>query len=221
MIKKIVKHHKPEILVITPLKKGDKILKETKKSIKRNKTPFEWISYMGDNNPYKNVSIAYKQYRKDNNGVPPYVIKIDNDIVASRYMLDNMYRKLKESDKHIAYAYSSFEFQGHINIKFNLRKFDPQSLLKQNYISSCSLIKTKILDETGGFPVDDKYYRLLDWVHWLKLLDKNYIGVPVEKAHFVAKSSENDVSCGSNEDYKEKYNRVYNDIVVSILNHYK
>ena len=30
----------PKFLIITPLKKGDKISKETKKMVKRNNTPF-------------------------------------------------------------------------------------------------------------------------------------------------------------------------------------
>ena len=216
MIKRIVKCKNPEILVITPLGIGDKVSKETKKSIKRNKTPFEWISYMGDNNPAKNVSIAYKQYRKDNGGLPPYVIKMDGDITASRYMLDKMYTALTNSTPNIGYAYASFEFKGCINVRFPYREFNPTYLMKSNYISSCSLIRTQLLNQVGSWVTDDKYFRLLDWCLWLKFLKNGYIGVPVKNAHFVAKATPSSISCRSREDFNEKKARVKTDFIEHI-----
>ncbi len=217
MIKRIVKCKNPEILVITPLGIGDKISRETKKSIKRNKTPFEWISYMGNNNPAKNVSIAYKQYRKDNDGLPPYVIKMDGDINASRYMLDKMYNTLKGSDNNVAYTYSSFEFKGVINIKFSNKEFDPNMLMKSNFISSCSLINTKLLDNIGGWVTDDKYFRLLDWCLWLKFLKHGIIGKAVQNTHFVAISTPSSISCRSRKDYNEKYQHVKRDFINPLI----
>lgn len=41
MYREIQKVRNPEILVITPLREGDKISKETKRSIKRNDTLFD------------------------------------------------------------------------------------------------------------------------------------------------------------------------------------
>jgi len=217
MIKKIVRCKNPEILVITPLGIRDKISKETKKSIKRNKTPFEWISYMGDNNPAKNVQIAYKQYRRDNEGLPPYVIKMDGDITASRYMLDKMCKTLKEAESHVAYAYSPFEFKGSVNVKFSYREFDSNMIVRSNYISSCSLIKTQLLDQIGSWVVHDKYFRLLDWCLWLKFLKHGFIGKAVQNTHFVAKSTPKSISCRSREDYAEKYQHVKNDFILPLL----
>ena len=219
MIKKIVKcNKKPEILAITPLSPGDRISIDTKKSVKRNRTPFVWISYMGKNNPYKNVDIAYKQYRRENGVVPKYVIKIDNDIKVSKHWLDKMYKALESGKPEIAYSYTSFEFTGAINIKFPLRKFDPDYLLKMNYISSCSLVKTQLLDQIGGFVTDDKYFRLLDWALWLKFLRFGFIGQPVENAHFCAYASPTSVSCRSAEDYKEKALAIKEDFINPVIN---
>ncbi len=216
-IKYVTKNNKPpKILVITPLKMGDKVLKTTKKTIKRNETPFVWISYMGDNNPAENTRIAYNQYKR-NNEMPPYVIKIDNDITASRKMLDKMYQTLEafkfKSDYHYAYAYCGFEFQGAINTKFPLRKFDYLALIRQNYISFNSLIDTQILDEIGGFVTNDKGFRLLDWALWLKFLKNGYVGAPVKNAYFTAYASKNSVSNRSTNDYVQKYQWVSKNFV--------
>jgi len=217
MIKRIVKCKDPEVLVITPLLPGSKISKDTKKSIKRNKVPFEWISYMGKGNPYKNTQVAYKQYRRDHNGVPKYVLKVDNDITASRYWIDKMYQTLEKSEPKIAYAYTSFEFTGSISSKFPLRKFDADYLVRSNYISSLSLIKTQLLDQTGGFVTDDKYFRLLDWCLWLQFLKHGFIGEPVENAHFVAYAGPKSVSCRGHKDYTEKSREVYKDFILPII----
>jgi hypothetical protein len=68
----------PEILVITPLRISDKISKETKISIKRNKVNFIWYSYSSNNNVAKNFSLALNEI-KQLISLPKYTIKIDND----------------------------------------------------------------------------------------------------------------------------------------------
>jgi hypothetical protein len=158
---------------------------------------------MGDGNPCKNTQKAFNIYRGDNT-IPPYVIKIDNDITASRGMLDEMFLTLEKSSKNEAYCYCSFEFQGYINLGFPAIPFDPDKLRANNYISSCSLINTKRLLEVGMWVTDDKGFRLLDWALWLRFLKRNYIGVPTPKASFVATTSESSVSSRGILDYQDK-----------------
>ncbi len=209
-LRTIVKCKNPEILLITPLKIGDKVSKDTKKSIKRNKVPFEWVSYQDDNNPAMNTKIAYDRWVYDN-GKVPYIMKIDNDITASRGMIDKLYNGLVVADHTKAYSYCSFEFTGCINIKFSLRKFDPMMLMKQNYISSCSLINTNILSTIGGFVTSNKYKGLLDWCLWLNFLKNGYQGQPVLSAHFSAQSSPKSISCWPEGGYQETRKRVLKD----------
>jgi hypothetical protein len=203
MIKYIVRHPNPQILVITPLLTGHSISKETKNSIKRNKTPFVWISYLGPNNAYLNTQKAFNIYRNDYE-LPKYVIKIDNDIISQRGMLDEMYKTLESSKDDEAYCYCPFSFQGHINISFPYTPFNAERLRQNNYISSISMIKTKRLVECGLFVTDVRGERLLDWALWLKLLKRGYIGVPTQKTSFVAISNKDNVSSRSNDDYQQK-----------------
>ena len=62
-------------------------------------------------------------------------------------------------------------------------------------------MKSKALQEVGGWVTDDRGFRLLDWALWLKLLNKGYIGTPTDKASFVAISKPSSVSNRGNEDY--------------------
>jgi len=172
---------------------------------------------MGDNNPYYNTKIAYKQYRRENGDVPKYVIKVDNDITTSKHWLDKMYTVLESAKPEVAYTYTSFEFTGAINVKFPLSKFQPQRLVRSNYISSCSLVKTQLLDQIGGFVTDDKYFRLLDWCLWLKFLKFGFIGEPVPHAHFTAYASPTSISCKSREDYQIKLKAVKDDFINNMV----
>jgi len=204
MIKYLVKHHKPEILVITPLLTGHKVSKECKKTLKRNKTPFEWITYMGPGNPCKNSQLALNIYKREK-PLPPYIIKIDNDIVCQRGMLDTMRMSISvQSNPMIAYCYCSFVFKGAVNMSFPAYPFDAHRLRDTNYISSCSLMDTKKFMDIGGWITNNEGFRLLDWALWLKFLKKGYIGTPHSGTSFMAVASKESVSAGSNDDYHKK-----------------
>lgn len=221
MIKKVVEHHDPSILIITPLRQGDKISKETKKTIKRTKTPYTWISCMGEGNPALNTEKGLREYRKNHDKMPRYVIKIDNDITASRGMLDKMFKGLERqshiSDKRCAYAYCSFKFTGALDAAFNADLWDYNRLLQHNYISFNSLIDYECLRIIGGFVTDDKYFRLLDWALWLKFMSYDWQGLPIQGCSFTAYASPNSVSAKGKEDYDIKHKAVTEDFVLPIL----
>jgi hypothetical protein len=220
MIKTLVPCKNPEILVITPLKKGSKVSPETKKTLKRCDVPFHWVSYMGEGNPYKNMVPPWRQYRKEHE-TPPYIIKIDNDLTCKRGMLDKLYEALVDSPKHIGYSYCCFKYRGKVNIDFDHLDFNIDRLIQSNYISSCSLMKTKTLEETGSFITDDKYFRLLDWALWLQFLRRGYIGQFVPDTSFTAYASPTAVSCGSQEDYRVKHMAIVEDFIRPYLDKFK
>jgi hypothetical protein len=71
--------------------------------------------------------------------------------------------------------------------------------------------------EQVGLVTDDKYKRLLDYAFLLKCFRMRYVGIPEPKAWFIAHSTKDDISAGSQEDYREKYMRVYDDFVEPII----
>jgi hypothetical protein len=199
------------ILIITPLKPGDKVSRETKILVNRTKTNHKWIIWEGNKNPAANTADAYNDY-KSKNPLPSYIIKLDNDILGGRGMIDKMYDAL-EKDKKASYAYCGFKFTGAINHEFPVKPFLPRELKKSNYISFNSLIRVSHLEKIGGFITDDKYYRLLDWCLWLEFLNNGMYGIPIYNTSFTAFASPNSVSARSNEDYQEKYKRVYENFI--------
>lgn len=215
----IVKEERePEVLIVTPLLPNHDISRETKVSIKRNKTKFYWVKSIGDNNIPTNAQKAINWY-KDFKKLPPYYLMVDRDIVMGRGMIDRMVSKLKKFEQFkekVGYAYANFEFKGHVNAKFNADPFDINRLLKGNYISSNSMFRSEVIEKVG-LVTDDKYKRLLDYAFLLKCFRFGYVGVPVPEASFVAKSTKSDISAGSDDDYRLKYHRVYEDFIKPLL----
>lgn len=219
-LKIIRKDINAEILVATPLLTGHKISKETEQSIKRNTVPIIWASYEGPNKHAANVQHLLNAYKKQFGKFPPYIQILDRDIIAGRYMLDRLWEALNRasirSDKKIGYAYANFEYKGYINIKFPARPFDINSLVKGNYISSNSLYCSEVIEDVGGFVTEEKYHRLSDYAFFLKLFYNGYQGISVPNASFVAISSKDDISAGSQEEYIETFKRVQEDFVKPI-----
>lgn len=207
----------PEVLVVTPLLPDHEVSRETKVSMKRNKTKYTWVKSYGDNNIPTNAMEAVKWYKSFKN-LPPFYLMVDRDITMGRGMIDKLVAKLKKfswTDK-IGYAYASFEFKGYVNQKFPADPFDINRLLQANYISSNSMFRSEVIEKVG-LVTDDKYKRLLDYAFLLKCFKMGYLGVPVPEASFVAKSTKSDISAGSQQDYVIKYKRVFEDFIRPII----
>lgn len=215
-VNSILKNKNPEILVVTPLLPNHGISKLTLKTIKRNDVPIYWISSSGNNNIPTNSLNGIKWYKNKFGKLPPYYIMIDRDIEMGRHMLDRLYKKLSKKPDGIGYCYATFQFKGHINADFPANPFDINKLLKGNYISSNSLFKSSVIEQVG-LVTDDKYKRLLDYAFLLKCFKMGYVGVPEPNAWFIAHSTKDDISAGSQDDYRRKYLRVYDDFIEPII----
>ena len=214
----LVENKNPEILVVTPLLEGHTVSKITKKTIKRNDIPFFWLTSEGNYNIPTNAQAGIDWYKKKFQKLPPCYIMIDRDIEMGRNMLDRLYKTLElwRMNGNIGYSYATFQFQGHVNMDFPARPFDINRLVQGNYISSNSMFRSDVIEEVG-LVTDDKYKRLLDYAFLLKCFAKGYFGVPQHKAWFIAHSTKDDISAGSQDDYKLKYMRVYEDFIKPLI----
>ena len=217
MFEIIKKVKNPRFLVITPLRKGDYISKQTLETINNNSTPFDWVSFKSKRNVPGNTKLGLLEYEKQFEKLP-YLIKIDNDINASTSMLDLMYQTIKQSEENVAYVYTSFSYvkNGKSVASFPAEKFDFQRLMKSNYISSNSMIKRDSLASVSGFVTDKKYERLLDYALWLKFLLNGYKGEPCI-SYFEAEMSEKSISARSNMDYQKKMSLIKTDFIDPII----
>lgn len=216
MIKTINDCEIPQILIVTPLLPHHKISRHTKITVGRNNIPFFWISSSGNNNIPTNSLNGIKWFKNKFGKLPPFYIMIDRDIHMGRGMLDKLYEKLSHQPLNIGYCYASFQFKGHINADFPAIPFDINRLVQSNYISSNSMFRSNVIEDVG-LVTDEKYKRLLDWAFLLKCFAYGYIGVPEPRAAFIAHSTRKDISAGSQEEYKIKYQRVFDDFVRPLL----
>ncbi len=206
----------PQVLVVTPLLPDHKVSKHTKISLKRNKIPFYWISSAGNHNIPTNALHGIEWFKSKYGKLPRCYMMVDRDIEAGRGLIDKLYEKLMKMSKDIAYCYATFQFKGHLNADFPAIPFDINRLLQANYISSNTMFISSVVEDVG-LVTDDKYKRLLDYAFLLKCFQAGYIGVPEPKAWFIAHSTDKDISAGSQEDYQQKYMRVYEDFIQPII----
>lgn len=211
MLTLVHKSKNPKFLIITPLRLGDEIYPNLMESIWINKIQFDWITYCGPDNIPTNTQNGLNEYCK-NNKIPKYFIKVDNDIVFETDVLDEMYKTLKLSSNDIGYCYSSFAFVGKMTAHFPAQEFDINKLMNNNYISSVSMIKTKVFQNTGRYITDNKYVRLLDWAHWLHLYKLGYKGIKCD-GMFNAIIDKQGISNASADDYHKKRELVIRDFV--------
>ena len=206
----------PKVLVVTPLLPGHKVSKDTKKTMKRNKVPYTWITSKGNNNIPTNLKMGLEWFKP----LPKFYIMIDNDIILGRGMLDRLVNRLEKEPHFVAFSYASFQFKGTINQMFPARPYNIEDLLQHNYISSNSLFRSEVITKIGL--VTDKHLeRLLDWALILKLYYHGYIGMPCPEANFIAVSTPKDVSAGSQNDYHVKRFRVLKEYGEPIINDMK
>ncbi|MEK7631451.1 MAG: glycosyltransferase [Patescibacteria group bacterium] len=118
--------------------------------------------------------------RQENRGAPAarnagfakttgdFVLYCDADVQLQPNMLENMARALLLHPE-AGYAYCDFKFGW---LTFDLFDFDPERLLKANYISTMSLLRR---EHCIGF--DESLKRYQDWDLWKRLLAKGVKGI--------------------------------------------
>ncbi len=141
--------------------------------------------------------------RQENKGAPSarnagfakttgdFVLYCDADVQLQPTMLESMARALLLHPE-AGYAYSDFKFGWHT---FDLFDFNPERLLKANYISTMSLLRR---EHCIGF--DESLKRYQDWDLWKRLLQKGVKGIWVPGRLFnagfggISKDSARDVA---------------------------
>ncbi len=130
-------------------------------------------------------SVVYKQ----NAGAPAarntgqntakgeYYLFLDADVTLDKYMVEHLVTALT-SDKKASFSYCNY-YYGDILMK--AKEFNYQSLKKNNYISSMSLVRAKHAKKW-----DESLKRFQDWDYWLALASKQKYGVWVPLALFSA-----------------------------------
>lgn len=207
------------VTVITPLKEGHKISRETRNTIKRNDIPFNWYSHEAGGNRPINIEMALKEIEK-RIGLPEYFIPIDNNMELGRHFIDRLYDVLIRTNENVAYAYGNLQYRGKINYNFPAAPWDLSKLLQNNYISSNSLFKTDYVLEVG-LVKDQDMQRLLDWALLIQLARFGYAGIPVPTANHIAWTTKENISAQNDNDFNLKKRNVHERIIKPFLEEIK
>lgn len=208
----IISEKNPELLIITPLRRKDKIRKECEESILKQKFVKKvWTSFRSKNSASYNRIEGYKKSKNFlRKNLPPYILFCDNDIVWSNEAFRKMIDVLKNTEESYGYVYCSFAYEGFRNFQFKARPFNAKLLMMRNYISTMSIQKISVWKKFGRFDLNLERYQ--DWDLWLNYLSKSIIGIPCYDAYFIAISSKSDISMKPDKNYRhlskiiEKYN---------------
>jgi glycosyltransferase involved in cell wall biosynthesis len=119
----------------------------------------------------------------------PYVLFSDNDIEWEPHGIEALYHSLRYSPA--GYSYGHFKKEERVigNIPF-----DRKQLLKVNYISTMSLIRSNLF---RLFKFDENIIRLQDWDLWLTFLEHGICGVYCGELIFKTKRNPNGITHGT------------------------
>lgn len=119
-----------------------------------------------------------------------YTLFSDSDVIWWPGALDDMIAVLDE-DKGASFAYCDFIW-GHISMVAGY--WDKEKLLRENYISTMSMIRTDQLLSYSYKPWNEALDRLQDWALWLSLVERGGRGVYVSEVLFKTPMKEDGIS---------------------------
>lgn len=106
----------------------------------------------------------------------PFLFFCDDDVI----LVPDAFERLVEALNLVleaSFAYGDYEYQDHPLYKadgvMKAQPFDAEELMKNNYISTMSLIRRPAFEAVGGFP--EGYPE--DWLLWKKLVEAGHSGV--------------------------------------------
>lgn len=201
--KVIISEPDAELMIITPLRKKDRIIRECEASIRNQKDVRKiWVSFQSKNSASFNRIEGYKKikaYLQKN--LSPFLLFCDNDIEWKPGAFRGMIDVLEGTDDTVGYSYCGFRYSGHMNIKFPARPFDPTLLVMRNYISTMSIQKTGVFKKHGKLDMNLRRYQ--DWDMWLNyLLNHQIVGISCGFEGFTAHSSHSDISMMPDKNYR-------------------
>lgn len=104
-----------------------------------------------------------------------YLLFLDADDLLLPDALAGLHRALDEAGPNMAFAYGQLQYFGEKNSIFASRAFDPDYLSRENYIPACSLIRSEVFKQVGGF--DRGFDTREDWELFVRLWHAGWRGV--------------------------------------------
>lgn len=194
------KNEKPIISIITSYFNDKDHIKQTARCVLNQTFPYwEWI-IVDDGSTQKEtkqileeikkLDDRIKVYTKENEGLAKgrdyaikktskytqYIFPLDSDDLIEPTVLETSYWAL-QTNLSATWAYTYIV--GFENMKYlDNRKFDLETMKKDNMITATALIRKKIVLENNGYSVAKRYINE-DWHLWLRLMQKGCFPVQI------------------------------------------
>lgn len=119
-----------------------------------------------------------------------YIFPLDADDHLRPDCLDREVEILDANPK-VGVVYSDGEYFGIRSGRWNIGPFDPNRLLKWNYIAACALFRRYIWEQNGGYEEAKIVQGLEDWDFWIGALEHRWQFAYVPEILFEYRVAEN------------------------------
>lgn len=107
-----------------------------------------------------------------------YSVFFDADDILEPTFIEECLKKMNNSTGQVGYVYTQMRIFGRWQEITRFPEFSLKALLRDNYVSACSLIKTELVRR---FPYDVRLRGWEDWSFYLSLAENGIIGALVDK----------------------------------------
>jgi len=105
-----------------------------------------------------------------------FIVFLDADDILEPTYVERCLAALRAAPSSVAYAYTQMQHFGAENSLFASQPFDPEKLLRGNFVNASALMRREVFEEVGGynprFSLGHEDYEL-----WAHMLARGYTGV--------------------------------------------
>lgn len=107
-----------------------------------------------------------------------YTLFLDADDILEPTFIEECTNKMERSASDVGYIYTQMRIFGRWQEITRFPEFSLKTLLRDNYVSACALIKTELVRR---FPYDENLRGWEDWSFYLSLAENGIVGALVDQ----------------------------------------
>lgn len=139
----------------------------------------------------------------------PYILFLDSDNKISPKLIDHGVSVL-ERDAEVGVVYGNVKFFGDAKRPvFRSRELDIKSLLSENYIDMCSVVRKSAWQQVGGLDENRLLIGHEDWEFWIAIFQKGWKFKYVDEILFEYRIRENSLLAQTNDLIDKKRNYIF------------
>lgn len=151
-----------------------------------------------------------------------FILPLDSDNLVEKSFCSAALQVFKSNNK-ISVVHGHAEFIGEKNGIWNIKSFDLESIMIDNYIDACAIFRKSIWAEVGGYDENMPFQGFEDWEFWLAIGSRNYCFHHLDTVTFkyfvsncsMIRSFTNPMEIANRDYIVKKYSKLYYDLLFS------